>query len=854
METPDTPATPAAPPPPPPSPSASTINITEEMQHSYIDYSMSVIVGRALPDARDGMKPGARRILFSMHQMGLHPGRPYKKCAYVVGDVLGKYHPHGDSAVYETLVRMAQPFAMRYPLVDGQGNFGSIDGDSAAAYRYTESRLRLPAEELLADIEKNTVNMVKNYNGELDEPSVLPARLPNLLLNGSTGIAVGMATNIPPHNLGELIDALVVLIDKPAASVEELARIVKGPDFPTGGTICGLRPIAEMYKTGRGQMRVRGKADVEEMKPGREAIIITEIPYAVNKANLVSQIADLVNNKMLEGISDIRDESSSRDGIRVVIELKRGAVAKVVINNLFKHTQLQVTFGAILLALDHGQPKVMNLKELLQCFVAHRFEVITRRTQFELAKAEARAHILEGLKIAIDNLDEVVRLIRASKNRDEAKGRLIERFAFSEAQVNAILDMRLYHLTSLERDKLEEEYLGLIEFISYLRDLLDNPRKIYGVIRDDLLDLKKIYADGRLTDIIPDEGEVNMEDLIVNRPCVITISHRGYIKRVPVNTYKDQHRGGKGVTGVTTREEDFVEHLFVASTHDTMLFFTNQGRVYAERVYEIPDASRQSQGKAIVNMLELRENEGVAAMLRIREFSDNANVFFATERGVVKKTALSEFKNIRKGGLIAINLEEADKLIQVRLTGGKDEIMLSTRSGTAIRFPEEDVRAIGRDTTGVKGINLEADDAVESMDLVAEDATYLTVTKNGYGKRTEFAEYRSQSRGGKGIIGIQTSDRNGPVVASLTVREGDSIMLVTANGMLIRSPVRDVRIIGRNTQGVRLINLDEGDSLVSVTTVEEGDDSRIDQEAAEAATAAPAIEPAETTEPGPAGA
>ncbi len=834
-----TPAAPVA----PIIPATLPINITEEMQHSYIDYSMSVIVGRALPDARDGMKPGARRILFSMHQMGLHPGKPYKKCAYIVGDVLGKYHPHGDSAVYETLVRMAQPFALRYPLVDGQGNFGSVDGDNAAAYRYTEARLRLPAEELLADIEKNTVTMVKNYNGDLDEPSVLPARLPNLLMNGSTGIAVGMATNIPPHNLGELIDALVILIDKPSASVEELAGSVRGPDFPTGGVICGIRPIASMYKTGRGQLRVRGKGEVVEMKGGREALIITEIPYMVNKANLVSQIAGMVNDKTLEGISDIRDESSSKGGMRVVVELKRGAVAKVVLNNLFKHTQLQVTFGAILLALDHGQPKVMNLKELLQCFVAHRFEVITRRTRFELEKAEARAHILEGLKVAIDNLDEVVRLIRASRNREEAKERLVARFAFTEVQVNAILDMRLSQLTALERDKLEEEYLGLIKLISYLRDLLANPRKIYGLIREDLLDLKRIYADGRMTDIVPDEGEVNMEDLIVDRPCVITISHRGYIKRVPVNTYKDQKRGGKGITGVTTREEDFVEHLFVASTHDTMLFFTNQGRVYAERVYGIPDASRQSQGKAIVNMLELREGESVAAMLRIREFLETANVLFATERGIVKKTAVSDFKNIRKGGLIAINLEDGDRLIQVRLAGGSDELMLATRSGMAIRFHESQVRRMGRDTTGVKGIELNEGDAVESMDLVEEGATYLTATRNGFGKRTEFTEYRVQKRGGKGIIGIQTTDRNGAVVASLMVREEDSIMMVTANGMLIRSPVKDVRVIGRNTQGVRLINLDEGDSLVSVTTVEEDNDTRINQEAADATTAPPAPPP-----------
>ena len=670
-----------------PAPILDTVNITEEMQRAYIDYSMSVIVGRALPDVRDGLKPGARRILFSMHQMGLHPNRPFKKCAYIVGDVLGKYHPHGDSAVYETLVRMAQPFAMRYPLVDGQGNFGSIDGDNAAAYRYTEARLTSIAEELLADIEKETVTMVSNYNGELLEPSVLPARLPNLLMNGSTGIAVGMSTNIPPHNLGELVDALVLLIDNPAATVEDLMRAVKGPDFPTGGLICGLAPIADMYRTGRGQLTVRGRAEIEEGRGGREMIVITEIPYAVNKAALVSQIADLVNEKTLEGIADIRDESN-KNGIRIVIELKRGAIARVVLNNLYRHTALQTTFGAILLALDNGQPRIMTLKELLQGFLAHRFDVITRRSRFELRKAEERAHILEGLKIAIDHLDAIVRTIREAPNREAASAALVARFGLTPIQAGAILDMRLYQLTALERDRLEAEYLELIKQISYLRDLLATPRKIYALIRDDLLDMKRLYGDGRLTDLVPQEGEMRTEDLIADRPVVITISHRGYIKRVPVQVYKEQRRGGRGVTGVTNREEDYVEHLFVASTHESLLVFTTLGRVYAVRVCEIPEASRQAQGKAIVNLLELRENEKIAAVLPIRHFDGGRFILFATEQGLVKKTPLADFRNIRRGGLIAIALQENDRLIQVRLTQGQDHILLATRHGMVIRFPE----------------------------------------------------------------------------------------------------------------------------------------------------------------------
>ncbi len=810
------------------------INIEDEMQRSYIDYSMSVIIGRALPDVRDGMKPGARRILYAMRDLGLLHNRTYKKCAYVVGEVLGKYHPHGDSAVYETLVRMAQPFAMRYTLVDGQGNFGSIDGDNAAAYRYTESRLTRMAEELLADIEKNTVIMVPNYNGELVEPSVLPARVPNLLMNGSTGIAVGMATNIPPHNLGELIDALVVLIDNPEATVDDLMKHVKGPDFPTGGIICGLKPISDMYRTGRGQMKVRGRAGIEEGKQGKESIIITEIPYAVNKSSLLETIAELVQEKHIEGISDLRDESN-KDGIRIVVELKRGAVAKVVLNNLYKHTQLQTTFGAILLAIDHGRPKVMTLKEMLAAFLDHRFDVITRRTQFELAKAEARAHILEGLKIALDHLDEVVKIIRGSKDRDQAKAELMAKFGLSEIQTNAILDMRLYQLTGLERDKLEEEYLALIKLISYLRDLLASREKLFAVIREDLLEAKKIYASGRQTDIVPNEGEVNIEDLIADRGWVITISHTGYIKRTAVSTYKAQRRGGKGVAGMDTKEEDYVQHLFVANTHDYILFFTPKGHVFWEKVYEIPEASRNSRGKAIVNLLNMQSGEQIASMVKVREFAEDQFIVFATEKGVVKKTNLGAFSNPRAAGIIAIAIDEGDRLIGVKPTDGHNEVVLTTHNGMSIRFNEAALRDQGRDTRGVCGIDLAETDRVESLEIVDPRATFLVCTENGYGKRTNFDEYRVQKRGGKGLMTIRTSERNGCIVGAHAVQEADALMLITAQGQMIRMPVADVRVISRVTQGVRLIQLDPGDKLVAATTVEPEDDDAVPEVADEGA-------------------
>ncbi len=807
------------------------IHIESEMQRSYIDYSMSVIIGRALPDVRDGMKPGARRILYAMRDLGLLHNRSYKKCAYVVGEVLGKYHPHGDSSVYGTLVRMAQPFAMRYTLVDGQGNFGSIDGDNAAAYRYTESRLMQMAEELLADIDKNTVDMVPNYNGDLTEPSVLPARVPNLLMNGSTGIAVGMATNIPPHNLGELVDALVLMIDKPDASVDELMKHIKGPDFPTGGIICGLKPISDMYKTGRGQLKVRGRAGIEEGKQGKESIIITEIPYAVNKATLLETIAELVQEKHIEGISDLRDESN-KDGIRIVVELKRGAVAKVVLNNLYKHTQLQTTFGAIMLAIDHGRPKVMTLKEMLNAFLEHRFEVITRRTQFELDKAEARAHILEGLKIALDHLDAVVKVIRESKDRDHAKSQLMAKFGLSEIQTNAILDMRLYQLTGLERDKIEAEYLELIKLISYLRDLLASRDKLFGVIRTDLLEVKKSHTSGRLTDIVPDEGEVNIEDLIADRGWVITISHTGYIKRTAVSTYKAQHRGGKGVAGMDTKEEDYVEHLFVANTHDYILFFTPGGHVFWEKVYEIPEASRASRGKAIVNLLNMQSGDQIAAMVKVREFVEDQFIVFATEKGVVKKTNLAAFGNPRAAGIIAIAVDEGDRLIGVKPTDGHNEIVLTTHNGMSIRFSEGELRDQGRDTRGVCGIDLAEGDRVESLEIVDPRATFLVCTENGYGKRTGFDEYRVQKRGGKGLMTIRTSERNGCIVGAHAVQESDALMLITAQGQMIRMPVADVRTISRVTQGVRLIQLDPGDKLVAATTVEPEDETAAETDTA----------------------
>ena len=814
------------------------VNLDEEMRKAYIDYSMSVIIGRALPDARDGLKPGNRRILFAMRERGWGSTKPFVKCAKVVGEVIGNYHPHGDSAVYDTMVRMAQDFSMRYMLIKGQGNFGSIDGDPPAAYRYTECKLHKLAEELLADIEKNTVDMQPNFDESLQEPTVLPARVPNLLINGSTGIAVGMATNIPPHNLAEVIDAVVLLIDNPQATVAELMAHVKGPDFPTGGMLCGMAPIKQMYETGRGLLKVRGCAGIEEGAQGKESIIITEIPYTVNKASRIEKIAELVNDKKLEGISDIRDESD-KDGIRVVIEIKRGAISRVVLNNIYQHTAMESTFGAIMLAIDHGRPRVMNLRELLQCFVAHRYEVFRRRYEFELEKAKARAHILEGLKIALDNLDEVVKVIRESKDREIARGQLMKRFGLSEIQSQAILEMRLYQLTGLERDKIEEEYRNIIMEINRLEDLLANPKKIFIEIRKDLIAVRDQYADERRTAIVPDEGEINVEDLIADKGCVLTITHGGYIKRMPMTTFRQQKRGGKGVVGMDTKDEDYVEHVFTASTHDYLLFFTATGRVYWKKVHEVPEGGRAARGKAIVNFLEIGSEEKIAALIRVREFPETQFLVFATEKGIVKKTNLGAFGNPRAGGIIAISIEDGDKLIGVKLTSGQNEIMLVTEQGMSIRFNEEQMRDQGRDTVGVKGISLEKDDNVKTIEVVEQNSTLLCISENGYGKRTLFEEYPDQNRGGKGVITMKTSDRNGLVVGAHAVHDNDAIMVITEQGQMIRMGVSDIRTISRNTQGVRIINLDEGDKVVSATSVDpEMDEANGGEEAA--ATPAPA--------------
>ncbi len=808
----------------------SPIAIEDEMSSSYIDYSMSVIAGRALPDARDGLKPVHRRVLFAMRELGNTHNRAFKKSARVVGDVIGKYHPHGDTAVYDTIVRMAQDWSMRAPLVDGQGNFGSRDGDGAAAMRYTEVRMQRLAEELLEDIDKETVDFGPNYDESLTQPLVLPCKVPNLLLNGSTGIAVGMATNVPPHNLGELVDGLLHLIDNPDASIESLMQFIKGPDFPTYGSICGFSPVLSLYRTGRGQLRLRGKLRTEEMKGDRERLIVTELPYTVNKARLIENIADLVQNKVIEGISDLRDESSSKEQVRIVIELKRGTIADVVINNLFKHTQLQTTFGGIMLALVDGQPRIMNLAELLQCFIDHRFEVVTRRTRYELRKAEARAHILEGLRIALDNLDAIVKTIRAAANREEAHANLTERFALSDIQAKAILDMRLYQLTGLEREKVEAEYAAVMERITYLKSLLADEHKIFDVIKTELAEIRERYADARRTDILPAADDVSIEDLIADEPCIITISHSGYIKRVPTDTYRAQRRGGKGVAGMATKDEDFVEHLFSADTHDSILFFTVGGRVYIEKVYQIPEAPRTSRGKAIVNLLTLRDDEKIAALIRVRDLRDDQFAVMATQQGTVKKTSLGRFRNVRKDGIIAINIDEGDRLIGVKLTTDGDELLLASRNGITIRFTEKALRDQGRATRGVRGMRLRPDDEIVSLTCITPETSFLTCSEKGYGKRTSFEEYRLQGRGGGGTIGMRLSDKTGKLVAAQAVSEDESLMLITGKGKMIRMPVTDISYIGRTTQGVRLINLDESDRLVCATAVA-GDDDPDDPEA-----------------------
>lgn len=803
----------------PPADHIDLINIEEEMKRDYIDYSMSVIIGRALPDARDGLKPVNRRILYAMKEGGWSHTRPYVKCARVVGEVMGKFHPHGDSAVYDALVRQAQTFSMRYPTIDSQGNFGSIDGDPPAAYRYTECRLNRLAEDLLADIDKDTVDMRLNFDEKLEEPTVLPSRIPHLLANGSTGIAVGMATNIPPHNLNELIEGLVLLIEEPDCTISDLMQHVKGPDFPTGATIRGVNEIIRMYETGRGLIRIRGRAEIEEDAKGKETIIITELPYTVNKANLVSKIAELVRDKKLEGISDVRDESD-KEGIRVVIEIKRNAMGSIVLNNLYKQTMLENTFGVTMLAIDHGRPRVMNLKEMLKAFLDHRFEVVTRRTRFDLAKAEARAHILEGLLIAMDNMDEIVKIIRAASTRDEARAALIDRFELTEIQANAILEMRLYQLTGLERDKVQAEYDEVQERIAYLKSLLADPKLIYGVIRDDLLEMKETYGNPRRTEIGMDDSEINYEDLIEDRASVITISHHGYIKRVPADTYREQRRGGRGIRAMSTREEDFVENIFFASTHDILLCFTAKGRVFWKKVYEVPESARDSKGRAIINLLNLQEDEKIAAFMRIREFSEDEYVVFTTRNGTSKRTALSAFKNVRSNGIRAIEVQEDDTLISARMTNGEDELMITTTGGMTVRFKEDQLRAMGRTARGVRGIRLKEGQEVVNCTVADPEGTLMVICENGYGKRSPISEYRETKRGGLGVRTIQVNDRNGPVVTAFTVNEDHALMLITERGVVIRMKVEDIRPMGRNTQGVRLVKLDKDDRLVAAIPVE----------------------------------
>ncbi|MGA2192059.1 MAG: DNA gyrase subunit A [Nitrospirota bacterium] len=800
----------------------STINIEEEMKTSYLDYAMSVIVGRALPDVRDGLKPVHRRVLYAMSELGLTRNKPYKKSARVVGDVIGKYHPHGDAAVYDTIVRMAQDFSLRYQLVDGQGNFGSVDGDPPAAMRYTEVRMQKIADELLMDLDKETVDFVPNYDESLSEPTVLPARIPNLLINGSTGIAVGMATNIPPHNLREIIDGLLMLIDKPAATVFELMKAVKGPDFPTAGIIFGRRGIEEAYMHGRGSVQVRARAEAVPMERGdRESIIVTELPYQVNKARLIEKVAELIRDKKITGISDIRDESD-RDGMRIVMELRRGEIATVILNQLYKYTAMQSTFGVIMLALVNNQPQIIPLRPMLQLFIGHRKDIVIRRTRYELKKAEERAHILEGLKIALDNLDAVIKLIRGAKDPEAAKSGLKVSFGLSDIQAQAILDMRLQRLTGLERDKIISEYKEVLKLIEHLKSVLGSESMVMGIIRDEFVAIRETYGDNRRTEIVDETTELTIEDLIAEEDMVITISHTGYIKRNPVTIYRSQRRGGKGKIGMETKEEDFVERLFCASTHDYLLFFTDKGRVYWLKVYQVPEAGRATRGKAIVNLIQKSSDENVTAVMPVKSFSEDAFLIMATAGGTVKRTALSAYSNPRASGIIAINLKEGDKLIDVRETGGDAEILLATRHGMAIRFKETDARGTGRATAGVRGIKLREGDFVVGMELIASpDQTILSATENGYGKRTKAKEYRTQARGGTGLINIKTGGRNGDVVGIAAVDDTDDVMMITQAGKILRMAVSALSVIGRNTKGVKFLDVGEGDKVVSLAKLAE---------------------------------
>jgi DNA gyrase subunit A len=795
------------------------VMIEEELKNSYLDYSMSVIVGRALPDVRDGLKPVHRRILFAMSELSLSYNRPYKKTARIVGEVLGKYHPHGESAVYDTLVRMVQNFSLRYPLVDGQGNFGSVDGDPPAAMRYTEARLARVADEMLRDIDKETVAWGPNFDGTLKEPLLLPATLPQLLVNGSSGIAVGMATNIPPHNLGEVVDALVAVIDEPALEEEKLLSYVKGPDFPTGGTIHGVSGIREAYRTGRGRAVIRAKAQVETFKSGKEAIVVTEIPFEVNKSTLIEKIAELARNKKIDGISDLRDESD-RDGMRIVIETKRDADTSVVLNQLYKHTAMQTTYGIILLALVKNQPRILPLRRILDLFLEHRQEVVVRRTKFELAEAERRAHILEGLKTAIDHIDEIVAIIKKAKDVDAARETLMKRFKLSEVQAQAILDMTLKRLTGLERQKIEEEYLELIKFIAKLKSILASKAKVLQLIKDELFELKKKYGDERRTEILMSETEdFSIEDLIAEEDMVITISHQGYIKRLPVTTYRRQGRGGKGVTGVKSKEDDWVEGLFIASTHEYILFFTDRGRCYWLKVYEIPEGGRLSRGKPVVQLVGIGKDERMAAYVPVKEFKEGLYLIMASRQGTVKKSDLLDYSHPKRGGIIAAKIRDDDSLIDVRLTDGTQDVILATHEGQAVRFHESDARPMGRVSTGVRGVRLEKGDYVIGMVDVKREGSLLVVTENGMGKRSEIADYRVTRRGGKGVITVRVTDKTGKMVTIKEVVDSDELMIITQQGQVIRLPLSGVRVMGRATQGVKLINLDEGDRVVDVARV-----------------------------------
>jgi DNA gyrase subunit A len=794
------------------------VSLEEEMKSSYIDYAMSVIVARALPDVRDGLKPVHRRVLFGMHELGVAHNKPYKKSARIVGEVLGKYHPHGDSAVYETMVRMAQEFSLRYPLVDGQGNFGSVDGDSAAAMRYTEARLARIADEMLRDLDKNTVDFVNNFDESLQEPTVLPSYLPNLLVNGASGIAVGMATNIPPHNLGEVIDGLVAIIDNPKIKPEEIIKYVKAPDFPTGGIIYGYEGVREALLTGRGRIILRAKANIEVMKNDRENIVITEIPYQVNKSSLIEKIAELVRDGKVEGISNLRDESD-RDGMRIVIEMKRDGQPAVTLNQLFKHTQMQVTFGVIMLALVNGVPKVLTLQQMMQHFLDHRMDVLIKRTKYDLDAAERRAHILEGYIIALDNIDAVIETIKKSRDVETAKANLMKKFKLSEIQAKAILDMRLQRLTGLERKKIEDEYKEVIKLIQKLKSILANEKLRKQIIRDELLALREKYADDRRTKIETQLKEFKLEDIIAEEDVVVTISHQGFIKRFPVSGYRRQARGGKGVIGAGSKEEDFIEHMFVASTHHYIMFFTDKGKCYWLKVHEIPEGGRATKGRSILNLIEKDKEEKITAFVTVKEFTDDKFIVMATERGTVKKTVLSAYSNIRRGGINAISLAAGDRLIEAKLSEGMNDIIIGTRNGMAIRFNEKDVRDMGRTATGVRGVRLGKGDVVIGMIVVRNATTLMVVTEKGFGKRSEIEEYRLTRRGGKGVITVKTSEKNGKLIAMKEVNDNDELVIITTGGMVIRQSVSELRIMGRNTQGVRLIRLNEGDDIADIARV-----------------------------------